>query len=183
MHPRNCPQVAFHLPIVKIVDEMPSDTVASTGSARFSDLSTVAHTHRDVHVNSHSFFHLHLISDATGETLLAAGRAAAAQYKQARAIEHIYPLIRTERQLMKVFEDIEEAPGIVLYTIVDQDLARRIDEHCAALGLPYVSVIEPVLRGLPDLSRGACGTQGRRPARARRGVFPAHRGPEFHHGA
>jgi [pyruvate, water dikinase]-phosphate phosphotransferase / [pyruvate, water dikinase] kinase len=96
-------------------------------------------------VNNPSFFHLHLISDATGETLLAAGRAAAAQYKNARAIEHIYPLIRTERQLAKVFEDIEEAPGIVLYTIVDQDLARRIDERCAALGLPYVSVIEPVL--------------------------------------
>ena len=56
-----------------------------------------------------SFFHLHLISDATGETLLAAGRAASAQYKDARAIEHIYPLIRTEKQLMKVFDDID--PG------------------------------------------------------------------------
>jgi regulator of PEP synthase PpsR (kinase-PPPase family) len=92
-----------------------------------------------------SFFHLHLISDATGETLLAAGRAASAQYKDARAIEHIYPLIRTEKQLMKVFEDIEEEPGIVLYTVVDQNLARMIDSRCAMLGLPYVSVLEPVL--------------------------------------
>ncbi|MBA3447694.1 MAG: kinase/pyrophosphorylase [Pseudaminobacter sp.] len=92
-----------------------------------------------------SFFHLHLISDATGETLLAAGRAAAAQYKNARAIEHIYPLIRTEKQLMKVFEDIDEEPGIVLYTIVDQDLARRIDARSAEMGLPCVSVLEPVL--------------------------------------
>ena len=72
-----------------------------------------------------SFFHLHLISDATGETLLAAGRAASAQYKDARSIEHIYPLIRTDKQLMKVFEEIEEEPGIVLYTVVDQALARR----------------------------------------------------------
>ncbi|MFN3765909.1 MAG: kinase/pyrophosphorylase, partial [Aliihoeflea sp.] len=77
-----------------------------------------------------NFFHLHLISDATGETLLAAGRAAAAQYKNARAIEHIYPLIRTEKQLENVFVDIEEAPGIVLYTVVDQELAARIDAHC-----------------------------------------------------
>ncbi|PWJ80165.1 hypothetical protein C7441_11392 [Pseudaminobacter salicylatoxidans] len=92
-----------------------------------------------------SFFHLHLISDATGETLLAAGRAASAQYKDARAIEHIYPLIRTEKQLMKVFEDIEEEPGIVLYTMVDQSLARMIDSRCVAMGLPYVSVLEPVL--------------------------------------
>ncbi len=92
-----------------------------------------------------NFFHLHLISDATGETLLAAGRAAAAQYKNARAIEHIYPLIRTEKQLENVFVDIEEAPGIVLYTVVDQELAARIDAHCQSLGLPCVSVLEPVL--------------------------------------
>ena len=91
------------------------------------------------------FFHLHLISDATGETLLAAGRAAAAQYKDARAIEHIYPLIRTEKQLMKVFEDIEEQPGIVLYTVVEETLARRINEKCTAMGLPSVPVLEPVL--------------------------------------
>ncbi|MDF1600738.1 kinase/pyrophosphorylase [Mesorhizobium sp. YIM 152430] len=92
-----------------------------------------------------NFFHLHLISDATGETLLAAGRAAAAQYKNARAIEHIYPLIRTDKQLENVFVDIEEAPGIVLYTVVDQALAAEIDRRSQALGLPCVSVLEPVL--------------------------------------
>ncbi|MBI1622145.1 pyruvate, water dikinase regulatory protein [Aquamicrobium zhengzhouense] len=92
-----------------------------------------------------SFFHLHLISDATGETLIAAGRAAAAQYKGARAIEHIYPLIRTERQLLSVLEEIDNAPGIVLYTVVDQELASLIDRRCAEMGLPCVSVLEPVL--------------------------------------
>ncbi|MBX3531477.1 MAG: kinase/pyrophosphorylase [Rhizobiaceae bacterium] len=92
-----------------------------------------------------SFFHLHLISDATGETLLAAGRAAAAQYRNARAIEHIYPLVRNDRQLDKVLDDIENEPGIVLYTIVDQALAARIDARCQAMGLPCVSVLEPVL--------------------------------------
>lgn len=92
-----------------------------------------------------SFFHLHLISDATGETLLAAGRAVSAQYVNARAIEHIYPLIRTEKQLMRVFEDIEEEPGIVLYTVVDTSLAQLIDRKAAAMGLPFVSVLEPVM--------------------------------------
>lgn len=92
-----------------------------------------------------SFFHLHLISDATGETLLAAGRAASAQYRDARAIEHMYPLIRTERQIGKVLEDIDREPGIVLYTVVDESLARLIDERCASMGLPCVSVLEPVI--------------------------------------
>ena len=92
-----------------------------------------------------SYFHLHLISDATGETLIAAGRAAASQYKNARAIEHIYPLVRTARQLAKVFEEIDAEPGIVLYTIVDRELADEIDRNCSEMGLPCVSVLEPVL--------------------------------------
>ena len=128
------------------MDKPASDTVAPDPVV---PLSRLVHTRpqdaKKIVNKSQSFFHLHLISDATGETLLAAGRAASAQYKDARAIEHIYPLIRTDKQLMKVFEDIEEEPGIVLYTVVDQALARHIDERCAAMGLPCVSVLEPVL--------------------------------------
>ncbi len=130
----------------QIVDGWRSDTVACRPSVRTRRSIHTRPQKADFCVNKPpSFFHLHLVSDATGETLLAAGRAVSAQYKDARAIEHIYPLIRTEKQLMKVFEDIEEAPGIVLYTIVDQDLARLIDERCSAMGLPSVSVLEPVL--------------------------------------
>jgi len=130
----------------QIVEKWPADTVPARKTAGASDLSTADHNPAPERVNKpHSFFHLHLISDATGETLLAAGRAAAAQYKNARAIEHIYPLVRTERQLAKVFEDIEQEPGIVLYTIVDTALAQRIDTRCAEMGLPCVSVLEPVL--------------------------------------
>lgn len=92
-----------------------------------------------------NYFHLHMISDATGETLIAAGRAASAQYAHARAIEHVYPLIRTEKQIKKVLEGIDAEPGIVLYTIVDQRLAAMIDDSCAELGVPCVSVLEPVL--------------------------------------
>ena len=129
-----------------IVESSPFDTVARI---RIRPKAGLIHTWPQRGQNTvnkaQSFFLLHLISDATGETLLAAGRAASAQYKDARAIEHIYPLIRTERQLMKVFEEIDQEPGIVLYTVVDQNLARLIDERAASMGLPCVSVLEPVL--------------------------------------
>lgn len=128
------------------MDKRRSDTVAFAGAVILSRFIHIWPQPGQESVNKpQNYFHLHLISDATGETLLAAGRAASAQYKEARAIEHIYPLIRTEKQLIKVFEDIEEEPGIVLYTVVDQALSRLIDERCAALGLPCVSVLEPVL--------------------------------------
>jgi regulator of PEP synthase PpsR (kinase-PPPase family) len=95
--------------------------------------------------NRKSFFHLHLISDSTGETLISAGRAAAAQFRSAMPIEHVYPLIRNRKQLQTVLDAIDREPGIVLYTIVDQDLALLIDEGCRAMGVPSVNVLEPVL--------------------------------------
>lgn len=146
MSPLVAPHAGFHFTAGRIVDDRASDTVAGPGRRKRPNLSTPDHRAAQKAVNKpQNFFHLHLISDATGETLLAAGRAASAQYKDARAIEHIYPLIRTERQLAAVLEEIDSEPGIILYTIVDQSLARLIDERCAAMGLPCVSVLEPVL--------------------------------------
>ncbi len=95
--------------------------------------------------NRESFFHLHMISDATGETLLTVARAAAAQYNAVRAVEHTYSMVRTPRQLDRVVREIEETPGIVLYTLIDRDLAAKLEAACKALGVPCVSVLDPVL--------------------------------------
>jgi regulator of PEP synthase PpsR (kinase-PPPase family) len=96
-------------------------------------------------VPTQRYFHLHLVSDATGETLIAVGRAAAAQYKQTHAIEHIHSLVRTPAHIERAVREIEQAPGIVLYTLVDASLATALETGCRALGIPYVSVLEPVL--------------------------------------
>ncbi len=77
--------------------------------------------------NRTNFFHLHLISDSTGETLISAGRAASAQFKSSQPIEHVYPLVRNRKQLLQVLQSIDSQPGIVLYTIVDRELASLID--------------------------------------------------------
>src|SRR5262249_52445735 len=92
-----------------------------------------------------SYFHLHLISDATGETLLTVARAAAAQYASVSPVEHIHPLVRTAKQLDRVLDEIEEAPGIVLYTLLERGLVDRLEEKCKALGVPYLSILGPVL--------------------------------------
>ena len=76
---------------------------------------------------------------------MAAGRAAAAQFQGAQALEHVYPLIRNRKQLFGVLDAIDGAPGIVLYTIVDAELASIIELRCRDMGLPCVSVLEPVI--------------------------------------
>ena len=91
------------------------------------------------------FFHLYLVSDSTGETLIAVSRAAAAQYASMSAIEHIYPLVRTPQQVDKILNELESAPGIVLYTLVDHDLARRLETACQESGCPCLSILDPVL--------------------------------------
>ena len=91
------------------------------------------------------YFHLHLISDSTGETLTTVARAAAAQYVKVMPVEHMHPLVRTQKQLDRVLSEIEESPGIVLYTLLEEDLAARLETKCRELGLPCLSILGPVL--------------------------------------
>jgi regulator of PEP synthase PpsR (kinase-PPPase family) len=93
-----------------------------------------------------SYFHLHLISDSTGETLTTIAKAAAVQYAEVRPIEHVHPLVRTQRQLDRVLKEIEQAPGIVLYTIVNQALSDAIEQRCRALKVPSLHVLQPIMR-------------------------------------
>jgi [pyruvate, water dikinase]-phosphate phosphotransferase / [pyruvate, water dikinase] kinase len=91
------------------------------------------------------YFHLHLISDATGETLITVARAAAAQYAKVLPVEHMHPLIRTQKQLDRALVDLEESPGIVLYTLLEENLVERLETKCRDLGLPCLSILGPVL--------------------------------------
>ena len=68
------------------------------------------------------YFHLHLVSDATGETLITVARAAAAQYANVSPVEHVYPMVRTPKQLENALNEIAESPGLVLYTLLEEDL-------------------------------------------------------------
>lgn len=93
-----------------------------------------------------SFFHLHLVSDATGETLSTISKAAAVQYAQVRPIEHVHPLVRTSRQLKRVLQEIEQAPGIVLYTVINPTLAELLEKRCKELSVPCHAALKPVLQ-------------------------------------
>ncbi|MEM8813873.1 MAG: pyruvate, water dikinase regulatory protein [Pseudomonadota bacterium] len=91
-----------------------------------------------------NFFHIHLVSDSTGETLLTVSRAAAARYENIHAIEHVYPLVRSTVQMERVIRDIEAAPGIVLYTLVDDGLVDTLETACREFSLPCRNVLDPI---------------------------------------
>jgi regulator of PEP synthase PpsR (kinase-PPPase family) len=97
-----------------------------------------------------TFFHVHLVSDSTGETLNAMLKATTAQFAAAKPLEHIYALIRSRRQMERTLAAIEAAPGIVLYTIINPQLRRLLEIRCSELQTPAVSVLDPMLNAFTD---------------------------------
>lgn len=92
-----------------------------------------------------SYFHVHLVSDSTGETLNALAKAAAARFEGILPIEHIYVLIRSEKQLERALVEIESFPGIVLHTMVDMELRTALEARCRELDIPAIGVLDPLV--------------------------------------
>jgi [pyruvate, water dikinase]-phosphate phosphotransferase / [pyruvate, water dikinase] kinase len=91
-----------------------------------------------------TYFHVHLISDSTGETLNAVTKAVCARFDNVLAIEHIYPLIRSLRQLERVLREVEAAPGVVVHTIVDRELRVGLEDGCRRMESPCIAALDPM---------------------------------------
>lgn len=88
---------------------------------------------------------IHLVSDSTGETLSSVARAVLSQFEDVESSDFIWPLIRTESQINKIKDSISQNPGVVMYTILQDDLIDELKKHCADLGAPCVSVLSHVI--------------------------------------
>ena len=95
-----------------------------------------------------TYFHVHLISDSTGETLNAITKAVCARFDDILPIEHIYPLVRSTRQLERVLREIEDAPGMVIHTIVDRELRTLLEDGCRDMATPCVAALDPLTAAL-----------------------------------
>lgn len=93
-------------------------------------------------------FYLHLVSDATGTTLLGLARACIAQFEGVEPIQKFWPLVRTERQLDRIVARIRQNPGPVIFTLVDNKMRQRLADACEELGIPCVAVLDPIIRAL-----------------------------------
>lgn len=88
------------------------------------------------------YFNVHLVSDSTGETLNAVMRAACAQFENVMPLEHNYYLVRSPKQLDRVLKEIDGAPGVVWFTISDDSLRTKLENHCRANGHPVLPVLD-----------------------------------------
>ena len=93
-------------------------------------------------------FHLHLISDATGETLNAVAKAVCAQFEGFEAREYFYALVRSQPQLARAIEHVAARPGIVFFTMVNQSLRHHLEAECAKIGVPCISILDLAVSAL-----------------------------------
>jgi regulator of PEP synthase PpsR (kinase-PPPase family) len=121
------------------------------GQEKNAELSTVipGYPHVSTSQQGHHF-HLHLISDSTGETVSSVARAALSQFDGLEPEEHVWSLVRSKTQMEKVIHGIEAHPGVVMYTIVDKNLRDMLKETCRKLSLPCIPVLSRVITELSN---------------------------------
>src|SRR5438552_842622 len=108
-------------------------------------------------------FHLHLVSDSTGDTVHSVARACLVQFDEAQAIEHVWSMVRTKAQIDRVLAGIAANPGLVLFTMVNDAPRKVLLDGCRQLQVAAIPVLDPVLGALTSYlgreSRGLPGKQ------------------------
>ena len=94
---------------------------------------------------------LHLLSDSTGETLEHIGKAAIAQFENVETIRHFWPMVRSEQHLDRIIAEIALNPGMVLFTLANQGLRKKLENGCRALGIPVVAPLDAVTDSMSNL--------------------------------
>lgn len=106
--------------------------------------------------------HIHLVSDSTGETLEMVAKAALAQFDDAEVIRHFWPMVRSRQHLERILRDIAAHPGLVLFTLVNDEIRAVLESQCRALGLPAIAALDAVTDALETLlGQEAKGRPGR----------------------
>lgn len=103
------------------------------------------------------FLNLVIMSDGTGETADLLLKAALVQYPGAKIRVTRYKNVRTEAQVVAIFEESQQKRGVVVYTMVTHSLRDFVEKTAQSFTVPAVDLLGPVL-GL--LSR--CLTQSQR---------------------
>lgn len=106
-----------------------------------------------------TYFHVHLVSDSTGETLNAMAKAVIARFEGVIPIEHIYALVRSDKQMERVLQEVAASPGVVLHTLVDRDLRAQLEEGCRQLDIPQIGALDPLVGALSRYLGAALSTR------------------------
>lgn len=95
-----------------------------------------------------STFHLHLVSDSTGETTYSLARACLVQFENIEVNTQTHSQVLNAAKMQKVVAAIEASPGAVMYTMIDKNLSKALVKECGRIGVPCIDVLDGVISHL-----------------------------------
>lgn len=109
-----------------------------------------------------TILNIHLVSDATGDTVHKIAEAVISQFSGIQTREFFWPLLRAGAPLQQLREGLEKQGGVVIATFADAALADAVRQECVALQIPFVSALEPVFAMMSKhISQKLAGTPGK----------------------
>ncbi len=92
--------------------------------------------------------HVFIISDATGMTAEMVISAVLVQFKEIEPIFKKFPYIKTKEQIKAILEQAEAAQGIVIYSLVSQELRSWIRREKRKMKVFIIDILGPLLETL-----------------------------------
>ena len=97
-------------------------------------------------------YQIYLISDSTGETLDRIFTAIKAQFKNIKYKIHTYSFTRTNNQISQIISDAQEQNNsIILYSIVDSNLAKHLAKISSEKKIPCFGVLGDLILSFSKL--------------------------------
>ena len=96
-------------------------------------------------------YQIYLISDSTGETLDRIFLAIKAQFKNINYKVHTYSFTRTENRILKILSDAEKNNSVILYSIVDSNLAKYLANTSDDKKIPCYGVLGDLILSFSKL--------------------------------
>lgn len=72
-------------------------------------------------------------------------KASCAQFRNATPLEHLHALVRSEEQMNRTLSEIENKPGVVLYTIANPDRRKMLEKFCKERQIQAISILDQSL--------------------------------------
>ncbi|WP_154512483.1 pyruvate, water dikinase regulatory protein [Rickettsiales endosymbiont of Trichoplax sp. H2] len=88
---------------------------------------------------------LYMVSDSSGETVVAVSKAVVSQFDSIKIHEYMWPLVRSKKQIDEVVVSLKKNPGVVIYTIINRELREYLKEQCNKLNVKCFSPIASII--------------------------------------
>ncbi|RST62867.1 pyruvate, water dikinase regulatory protein [Candidatus Aquarickettsia rohweri] len=88
---------------------------------------------------------LYMVSDSSGETVIAVSKAVVSQFDSIKIHEYMWPLVRSKKQIDEVVVSLKKNPGVVIYTIINRELREYLKEQCNKLNVKCFSPIASII--------------------------------------